>query len=449
MATNNKLFKSVLSRYKYSELKNNEVDTSQYLFFSQDLTENKGCKTYYRTTPDKQADLVKLLENNFNLYETLPLNVPVKPYFDLEIERDDFSREEMDICFDDFFEFLLKEIDDVFGVKLEKDDCIILDSCRERKLSFHIIINNHICFENVKYAHTKFIEYLTERLENPKDDEKQKFERLQWVKNKPKTIIDINPYSTNQQFRLINQSKKGTPHTLKNTNAKWKIEDTFIRLFAGVGDRRILTADEMSRLEVVCKDKKTNKTVKKKMGTVKDVGYVTTGLTIYERNKMTLNDWNKLPPYKKYLAHIPNDDQDRGIYLNIAMAVASAGGYFEDFEEWAKLSLKRGKKGTGIKKKEFDRFRRDKEQTGEIHNYSLPYLRRLAKTANPDIFRTVKEALALYCNLDKSNIKVIQENCAFVSQDNDNILDPAKLLILYAYMGRGEDNRYQTDITGI
>ena len=462
------------------------TDTSQFIFLAQDTKDQDiaqgGNKCFYRLHLENIGNLVKTLEdkNNLGLYEILPANLPVKQYFDLEMERNDFDDVLMTDCLNDFFNWYISEIKEAFGIELKHEDFVILNSCRKNKLSFHVVVNTKFCFDNVR-TQKDFIAYLWSRFQNPKNDkEKAIVERLTWKhRDETRFIFDKNPYGTDQNIRLINQSKRvldeSNAYILKNVTG-WGVQDTFVRLYHGVGDRRILTMEEISVLveetEKSSKTKSRSKTsTKTKMNSIaSNPDFVPTGRTLFEKYKMTEDTWKKLPPYQRYLYLIPNTNQSWDIYLSIGFAIRSVGGSYNEWEEWSKLSLcslhtkrdfsqfesewkglileedmkklreqwESSSNGVPITEKSFLNFRLSSQQTDSKKNYDLPYLRRLAKMAKPEFFRTKMEALSRYFQLDKTNIKVLKETCEFVSQDNDNILDPAKILILYAYMGRGK-----------
>ena len=102
------------------------TDTSKFIFLAQDTKdqdlEKNGSKCFYRLPLEKIENLVKTLEdeNNLYLYEILPANLPVKPYFDLEMERADFDDDAIFDCFDIFCNWYIREIKDIFGIELKK-----------------------------------------------------------------------------------------------------------------------------------------------------------------------------------------------------------------------------------------------------------------------------------------------------------------------------------------
>ena len=165
------------------------------------------------------------------------------------------------------------------------------------------------------------------------------------IKGERRFIFDPIPYGKDQNIRCVNQSKKGKPYLLINITQHWSVKDTFIRLYAGVEGRRIINVEPLQYLITEKnKTKRTNNNNKKTnsgTGTPSgEAGYINTGITLFEKKQMTMEQLNKLPSWKRYLYLIPNTRQPWITYRNIAMAIRSAGGKTEDFKEWAKLSTK-------------------------------------------------------------------------------------------------------------
>ena len=125
----------------------NGIDVQEFILLSQDKYENQGSKQFFRVPVQNFNCIAKTLENsNQHMYEILPQNRHVKPYFDLEMEETDLGIETMYDKFDLFCTWLMKEIEKVFHIHLKSDEFVILNSCRTNKLSFHIIINEKMCF---------------------------------------------------------------------------------------------------------------------------------------------------------------------------------------------------------------------------------------------------------------------------------------------------------------
>lgn len=427
------------------------IDINQFVLLSQDRDENKGNKVFYRLPLEGLHSLD--LNINKNYYEILPPDIPVKPYFDLEMEEEEFEPNEMKNKLNVFIDWLRVEIDNIFDVTLTREDIIVLDSCRTNKLSYHLIINNHMCFKSVA-DHKLFVQYLWSRFLNPiGEKERQIVDSLKWTtqKNENRFIFDPIPYGKDQNVRMVNQSKKGKEYLLKMTGTAWTVNQTLIRLYNGIENRKIVNVEAIlglsaeSNTTLYSTSPSYRQSQKNKMKNIiqkfQDNTFVTTGITLFEKNKLKLEEWEKLPSYKKYLYLIPNTSQHWDIYMQIGMAIKSAGGTKQDFKDWANLNTICDENDTVISK-DFDRFRTANEQKDEIHNYDLPYLRRLAKLAYPEFFRVESECLKSYFSVNTSGMTVINESSQFVSElgtpDADNINNPAKVLILWAYLGRGK-----------
>lgn len=206
-------------------LETTDLDTT--LYFSKDAFyykngEKRNIKKYFSIPQTDIESVIKILETNHNLYELIPANVPVKPYFDLEME---------DVPQDRFFHLLnifkiiLIEFFHIFyDTDLEDHDFIVLNSCRNNKLSFHLIIRGYF-FEN-QIAQKKSVELLKDKFHTFYGNED-----LRWSHSsgERRLIFDVIPYGKNQNFRLINQSKIDKPYCLQ-CDTSVAIIDTFIRV---------------------------------------------------------------------------------------------------------------------------------------------------------------------------------------------------------------------------
>ena len=221
------------------------ININEYVLLAQDRDEKKGNKCFMKILIEDFPEID--LNINAHLYEILPPDIPVKPYFDLEMEYDELDIETIYDLFDKFISWLIIEIKSIFAVELKSDDFIILDSCRENKLSFHVIIQEHICFANVA-EHKIFITYLWNRFLNPIDEnETLIFKQLTYkVKEEMRFIFDKLVYGNFQNIRLIGLSKIGKKYILKNVNTKWNTNDTLIRLYNGIENRKIVNVEPLN-----------------------------------------------------------------------------------------------------------------------------------------------------------------------------------------------------------
>ena len=86
---------------------------------------------------------VYLEENNIHAYEILPPDEPLRLYFDLEIEnlKADFKT----LC-STFLKWVRDLIKNEFEIEVPVNSIVVLDSCREGKLSYHVMFSRGIYF---------------------------------------------------------------------------------------------------------------------------------------------------------------------------------------------------------------------------------------------------------------------------------------------------------------
>ena len=438
-----------------------DINTSFLL--SKDSKSNGGNKTFTYFNLNQKKGLKEVMKSNNNLYEILPpeTSTKVKLYFDLEMEGEEFDTAYCYERLSDFIEWIAMEIEKLFDILLLTEDLIILDSCRDNKLSFHVIVNNKMCFNNVSDMKI-FIMYLKNRFNNPMNEIEEKlFKILSYYTNKgaKRFIFDCLPYSSHQNFRLINQSKMGKKYTLKDVSPvkKWNLEDTLIRIYDKNNKRKIIETKTLEQLYDKFNNDVKDEHKKKKQKTTTSTSTSTTfsseneknvyefqsnGLTLFEKKGITDEKLNEMNEWKHALYLIPNTYQPYEVYRNIAMAVKFCGGTKTDYLEWFELSDKYNKKDSPLIKS-FDTFRtKSKNDKNQEKSFGLPYLRRIAKQCHPEKYQTSQHCLKTFFELDTDGLKVIKEDCQFVSMEGtkheNNIMDENKLLILHAYLGRGK-----------
>jgi phage/plasmid-associated DNA primase len=233
--------------YKREQLEAN-CDITNHYVFSKDLKDNEGCKGFIAYHKQTDIEIMKqALDENNNLYEVIYPTSIIKPYFDLEIETEEENHRSMGLL---FIDTTIRYIADKYGVELEMEDFAVFDSCRTGKLSYHLLIQQKICFENMA-SHSIFAKGLFEYIKNTEPS-------LVWGEKKQKTIMDVLPYGNHQNFRMPNQSKKGKTHILKNVS-KLPIMDWFVTL-QEKGDREIVkvikTENKKEEKKIVVIDKK-------------------------------------------------------------------------------------------------------------------------------------------------------------------------------------------------
>ena len=439
----------------------------------------------------------KLLNHSDNaVYEMIPPDTQLKPYFDLEMsdlnmpelakyykiydidiitsEQDDNASyykiynagntyDEIDdkkiasspydnaiyrALVNEFINWVSSEIYRVYDIKLERADYCLMTSCRFNKLSYHVVIQNKIAFENNKIQ-AKWIAQLTTRFQNPIGDlESELFNRLSYIhaSGKEKYIFDAIPYGNWQNFRCVNQSKMATNFklTLDECSTHFEAADTLVRMYNGVDGRYVITESHMDT--IVCDNKRKRDTKGDKRNVRAciekesiNIGFNLNGATLFEKYKPGDATFVRFPQWKKHLYLIPNTSQSWAIYSRVAMAVFAAKGKIDDFIEWAKLANNFDSCDDIIRD-----FKRGKFRTNASLEITLDvtYLKYLAKLANPAAYTDWKSRSAAFFNLDMDNIEVLEENSQFVSQvgtpDEAHIFHPNKYIIIHAYLGRGK-----------
>lgn len=186
-------------------------------------------------------NIVDLLKDNIHLFEIIQDNVLIKPYFELIIEKQ-MNKEEQNKKVYTFINFIIKEINNVFGILLDNNDFIILDSSNEIMLFYHLIIHEKVCFRNLS-KYKDFMSYLQKRFENPLNEEEEKlFFSFLWCNDydlKNKYILNMNTSIKNYQFRMINQSNIDKEETLKLITTH-NVVDTFIQYDKKIMEKSML-----------------------------------------------------------------------------------------------------------------------------------------------------------------------------------------------------------------
>jgi hypothetical protein len=192
-----------------------KCDPNDWYWFSRDIT-NVGQKAFTAIKKDSISEYLDYFNVNNYLYEILPPEQPVCPYFDLEIEIENYDG--LLVKFQDWLDIIWET---EFGFR---PTYIVLNSCRENKLSYHLIINN--CYFNNVFELKGFVHWLFDLMI------KTPIPELCWkYGDEQRLIFDKVPYGNNQSLRMINQSKRGKQYILKGDYIPF---DTFVRNTRGV-----------------------------------------------------------------------------------------------------------------------------------------------------------------------------------------------------------------------
>jgi hypothetical protein len=427
--------------------------------------ETKAVKSFNLCTIANKKRLANFLEEyNHSMYEILPTNEPRKLYFDLEMENQEGKEDTFQNKYANFLHWVLRQIKEILFISIRDETVLVLDSCREGKLSYHVVFTEGIYFENNTDLKS-FIKFLWRRLESSEDYYLQPItdpatntpiklnDALTWYKGEEKRFIfDDVPYGSFQNIRMCNQSKLGKRHKLKIERPEiFTFEDTFIRIYnqeevegkvkADPSKWEPLVNEEPSQQKKSSSPKQPKEKTEAQKGGANWSHFNFKGNTLRELKDMNFEDMEKLPLWKQYLYLIPNPDGGQGYedWRNIGFAIKNCGGAELDWREWSKLAKNRYTDG---ETNEFNKFREDTNSQGfgelKNHNFNIYSLLKLAKKACPEYFKNKIPSFQTYFDWNLEDIKVLEEDTPYVSQGNGNILDPAKFILMSAYMGKGK-----------
>jgi hypothetical protein len=429
-------------------------EEKQWFLFATDKNKNSGQKMFSSIDIDDVWKIEILLGGDKHMYEWIPDNLNIKPYFDCEMEGTEFTKEESFIRIQLFINFVCREMNLFFQTNLTEKSFIILDSCRANKLSYHLIVKDTFYFECTK-DHKNFIMWLNDKFDSLDDSERN---LLSWSKTDkaqhthPMTIFDNLVYSSNQKIRCINQSKMGKYHVnekgenmLDNNgkpipitlvNSTIPLLETLIGLYKGVGDRKKI--NELS-LNYDLKETVKSKKTKNKINIIKtknftEYNYALNGETLMERKKLKYEDLTNFPDYKQCLFLIPNTNQNYHFYSKMAYMLFLLGADVSLFVEWAELYHSYDKNCPTIKN--FSKQRNNPDF------YPINFMRKYAKMSHPEFFKIEQRLLLDYYNPFLDSMQIITESSNYVSEegtpDEKNIENKAKIILIQADLGAGK-----------
>jgi len=134
-------------------------------------------------------------------------------------------------------------------------------------------------------------------------------------KGEHKTIMDIAPYSTDQCIRCINQSKMSNNFLLKNDNID--PIDSLIRLYWGVGDRRMIEFNEgegLIKSRGISDKKRKTKQQQAQETDVMEL-YETEGITLMEAKELTYTDLRVTRMEAIFESYTKHGTKSSGIYV--------------------------------------------------------------------------------------------------------------------------------------
>lgn len=484
---------------KVDKLMKSHICISQpYYYYKKETNQLEYSQKFFFIEPDYNK-LSFIISHNNNLFEVIPEFAHIKPYFDLEIEKNILGKE-CDEILELFLKILIYEYKEILNIILEKKDIVILNSCKPTKLSYHIIIDNGMYFENNKEQKC-FIDYLKHRF-NYSDElpkfYKESLEKFSWFKigkgkdegkKKMRTIFDMQPYATIQNFRCVGQSKFtlnidaiGTNINCNELIGKYvetknekflkmlcigTTENTTLKITSGHQPKntfiRLFNIDNMKKIDISCikkfNSKYVNNIVKlnsntnnEKVSKYKNNNYVsfyndandiklidTDTNYLYKSEGLTIGELKKMEKYKQYL-YLICTQSEFVIWMAIGFAIASCGGTKEDWLNFSKLNIAEYVNGECNR---FSGFRKN----GQV--FGLSYLKKLAILCNKDICEQLDtNILDEYFEIDTTGVTVIEESNDFVShifnnetqkyEFDDKITTKHKFLVLKAMLGKGK-----------
>jgi hypothetical protein len=429
------------------------ANQKEYIYFAIDI-KTTGQKAFFKIKIEGNMQILPLcLMYDIHGYEWIMEHTKVKPFFDLEMEGSEFTNEESKLRLDIFIGFLCREMNQIFNTNITIQNIIILNSNREGKLSYHLIINHNIYFENLR-SHRDFMVWLKYKFMNPNgsDEERIEREKLTWERMRKNRIeetlfiFDMTVYDKNQNIRCINQTKMGKEYRLVNESNTGRVIDTLIGLYESVENMRPLNVDGLQyEIKEIIKMKKSVEKKKPRVTLDKSLteetpddfidGYKITGETLMSKSKEKYVDLNKYETFEQYIRLIPNTSQTREFYLKMRYMIHQVGGDKQDFIEWWKLSSTFDNEITR-ETKIFD------SKPNPDYNSGIGFLRKYAKISHPDFFKIQNSLLNDYYHPNFGTIETRIETSQYVSQEGtefeDNILTEHKIVIVKADLGAGK-----------
>lgn len=272
-------------------------DSKKQMIFAYDKNEN-GSKKYFmlpKTNENELTAIRNLLKNDFHLYELISNGIPIKFYFDLEINGKDryagcLNMKNDDDIFNKDGEVLkmtLNIIKDCFksyyGLILPITSFCCSASCRPSKLSFHVVIKNTYFAENIIQA-GNFAKYVSKIIQGfaERDD------AYKILISDNLTIVDTTVYKTDQLMRMVNQSKRKRDNVNNEDSVKLRIfnentiDDSYITLLNNTGiiiDNTFvqpITLPTKTTQKITCPNKKGKKyNIEKYASKIRQLGELT------------------------------------------------------------------------------------------------------------------------------------------------------------------------------
>lgn len=194
-------------------------------------------------------DLIDELDTKNRIYnEFMPDFKHVKPYLDIEwLTTDNDVPTDIDKFISDLKSSIISAFNDM-GPHINHDNIYISECHRHNKMSFHVVVSSLekvICFESTSYC-KYFAKIVRDKMTN--------------INESYSKLIDLNPYSNGQNFRLIGNCKKNdyTPLVISEYSSKVNTNDMYPYLDHIItyipSDKKLLRVDEQEDFDMFKKN---------------------------------------------------------------------------------------------------------------------------------------------------------------------------------------------------
>jgi len=392
MFINNKIKNNlVFSNYKNNILPLIEDTTQNKFIFTQQYKHGfKYCCF------DTFENVEQYLKENNNLFEVLQYNKCIKPFIDIDINDKIFNKETI---LKNILTEYKKAFYNGFKINIDDKDIIILDSTRENKISYHIIINNGYYFQNIEQQGI-FIKYLFNQANNIES-------------NEIKYLIDKSVYYKNKNFRCVNQTKYNDKNNLimvSNHNIK-----------------QSLIIDYFNECTINKKNIVDCSFIIKELLKLRDDTLINKLNLKYDHIYFNNNDKNDL---KYILSQIPREYYENYNYWwRIGVAVKNINFDFYDLFDFYSKGCKKYDEAEN-----YELYKKNNGSNGWCYLYSLPNKEGLNKHIEEKLINEYKKFDSVNISED---FKIIEDNNKYMNSNN-LINAVEKHIILYSPMGSGK-----------
>ncbi len=370
----------------------NKSNNNNLHLISEDKCADKGTKMYY--TLDHELLYSFGCTKKYSLYECYERGDKVKLHLDIDIKNDDIPKNtDRLVYFDDIIKAALElmqvNLIKIFdkseenSTKLKDPEIIILSSCRENKLSAHIIYNN-IYFDDI-YA----IKYFMMSINSP------------LIKNK---IIDPSIYRTGC-LRLLWCSKLGKSNNLEfYKGINYNYGNNNKQLFMDTLIRNISKNNQLVPI-IIQKDIQIKNKLRK----------IVNKETVID-NIITKNSSVSIEIIKKYLDILnKNRCDDYNNWVQIGMIIFNCQPNKEGFDLWNDWSSK----SPNYNGRDICAY---KWSTFKFSSLGIATLKFLARQDNAELYSQIE------CDIEKNNFESIKFTSNYLMDIDEKIKDKKSIV---------------------